>query len=93
MYLYVSETIEMFEVDTCHGLPLFYKVNTVKPVLRDHCQSPMRSPVLKDQIFLAEGSTFNVIEPVTKDHLSWETTFVWPMRWSFKIGSTVIANR
>ncbi len=32
---------------------------------------------------------FNTIEPVTKDHLSWKTTFSWPMRWSFKTGSTV----
>ncbi len=28
----------------------------------------------------------NVIEPATKDHLSSETTFVWP----FKTGSTVL---
>ncbi len=33
---------------------------------------------------------FSVIESVTKDHLSnWETIFLWPMGWSFKIGSTV----
>ncbi len=29
---------------------------TVEPVLRDHCHG--RAPVLKDQIFLAEGPTF-----------------------------------
>ncbi len=44
----------------------------VKPVLRDHCQE--RSPVLKDQTFLPEGPLFKAIEPVTKDHLSWEIT-------------------
>ncbi len=27
---------------------------------------------------------FSVNEPVTKDHLSWETTYLWPMGWSFK---------
>ncbi len=31
-------------------------VNTVKPVLRDHCHE--RPPVLKDHTFLAEGPTF-----------------------------------
>ncbi len=31
-------------------------------------------------------------EPVTKDHLSWETIFLWPMGWSFKTGSTVLQN-
>ena len=33
---------------------------------------------------------FNVIIPVTKDHLSWETIFEWPMRWAFRTGSTVV---
>ncbi len=28
--------------------------------------------------------------PVTKDQLSWETTFLWPMGWSFKICYTVL---
>ncbi len=60
---------------------------TVKPVLREYCYE--RPPVLKDQIFLSECSNFSVIEPVTKDHLSRETIFVWPMGWSFKTGSTV----
>ncbi len=32
---------------------------------------------------------FNTFEPVTKDHLSWETTFLCPKGWSFKTGSTV----
>ena len=27
---------------------------------------------------------------VTRDHLSWETTFLWPIRQSFKTGSTVV---
>ncbi len=31
-----------------------------------------------------------IMEPVTKDHLSWETIFLWPLGWSFKTGSTVI---
>ncbi len=34
-------------------------------------------------------SHVNITEPVTRDHLSWETTFLWPIRWSFKTGSTV----
>ncbi len=42
--------------------------NTVKPVLRDHCQE--RPLVLKDHILLAESQHFNATEPVTKDHLS-----------------------
>ncbi len=55
----------------------------MKPVLRDQCHE--RPLVLKDHIFLTEGRTFNVIEPVIKDHLSSESTFLWP----FKTGSTV----
>ncbi len=35
---------------------------------------------------------FNVIKPVTKDHLACETTFLWPKGWSFKTGSTVIIS-
>ena len=31
----------------------------------------------------------NVIQPVTKDHMSCETTFLYPVGWSFKTGSTV----
>ncbi len=31
-------------------------------------------------------------EPATKDHLSSETTFVWPMAWSFKTVSTVLVT-
>ncbi len=34
------------------------------------------------------GTTVN--EPVAKDHLASETIFLWPMRWSFKTGSTVL---
>ncbi len=48
-----------------------------------------RPPVLKDQIFLQKFLHFNVIEHVTKDHLSWETTFVCPMGRSFRNGFTV----
>ena len=36
---------------------------------------------------------FNITEPVTRDHLSCHTTFLWPMWWSFKTGSTVYANQ
>ncbi len=32
---------------------------------------------------------FNATEPVTKDHVSREATFVCPLGWSFKTGSTV----
>ena len=32
---------------------------------------------------------FNITEPVIRDHLSWQTIFLWPMVWSFKTGSTV----
>ncbi len=41
-------------------------------------------PVLHRRFYI-----FSVNYPVTKDHLSWETTFLWPVRWSFKTGSTV----
>ncbi len=41
---------------------------TANPVLRDHC--PERPPVVKDQVFLAEGPTFQyTIKPAVKDHL------------------------
>ncbi len=33
---------------------------------------------------------FNTTEPVTRDHLSWQTTFLWPMEWCFKTGCTVL---
>ncbi len=64
-----------------------YFCSTVKSVLRDRCHE--KPPVLGDQIFLAKGPTFQC-EPVTKDHLSRETTFVWPKGWSFKTGSTIL---
>ncbi len=32
---------------------------------------------------------FNITEPVTRDHLSSQTTFFWPMGRSFKTGYTV----
>ncbi len=66
---------------------MIHFTNTVKPVLRDHCHE--RPPVLKDHTFLVEVPNFSVIEPVTKDHLCWERTFLWPMGWSFKTGVTV----
>ncbi len=66
-----------------------YETGTVKPLLRDHCHK--RPPVLKDQIFLAEIPTFWCnYKPVTKDHLSWETTIICPIERSFKTGSTVV---
>ena len=63
-------------------------LHTVKSVLRDHCQE--RPPVLKDHILLAESLHFNATQPVTKDHLSWETIFLWPMGRSFKRGCNVL---
>ncbi len=59
---------------------------TVKPVLRDHCHE--KPPVLTDHTFLA-GLHFNIIEPVTRDHLSWQTTFLCLIGRPFKTGSTV----
>ncbi len=44
---------------------------TQQTVFRGHCHE--RPPVLKDHIFLSEGPTLGVIEPVTKDYLSWGT--------------------
>ena len=35
-----------------------------------------------------QGPTFKMTEPVTRDHLSWKTTFLWPAGWSFKTGTT-----
>ncbi len=73
--------------DTCiHGI--------VKLILRDHCHE--RPPVLKKQIFPAKCPIswyFSDIEPATKDHLFWETTFVWPIGWSFTAGSPVAVRR
>ena len=55
---------------------------TVWPVLRDHWHE--RSPVLKDHIFLAEGSIFQChwtsrAEPVTRTHLPWDHIFKPPL--------------
>ncbi len=47
-------------------------IKLVTAVLRHLCHE--RPPVLDDQIFLAEGPTFQYTEPVTKDNLSWEIT-------------------
>ncbi len=66
---------------------VFLGFSPVKYVWRDHCHE--RPPVLKDHILLA-GLTFQCnSETVTKDHLSWETIFLWPIGRSFKRGSTV----
>ncbi len=62
----------------------------VKPVLRDHCHE--RPPFWKTSYSWQKALHFNVpvIEPVTKHHLSWETTFsVTSNRWSFKTDSMV----
>ncbi len=56
------------------NLLLLAPLYTVKPVLRDQCCE--RSLVLKDYIFLAEGSTFQYKgtchqrPPVLRDHIS-----------------------
>ncbi len=59
--------------------------STVKSVLRDDCHE-------RPQIthFSQKDLHFNITEPVTKDHLSWQTTFLWPVEWPFKTGSTVV---
>ncbi len=48
--------------------------------LRDH---------LSETIYSWQLINFNVIEPTTKDHLSWETKFSCSMGSSFKTGFTV----
>ena len=63
----------------------FYR--TMKPVLWDHCRE--RPRVLKTTYFLQKVPHFNTIEPVTKDPLSWETTFLCPKGWSFKTCSAL----
>ncbi len=85
---YYSQTIRMHG---CNLLLVFRTStestvgsNTVQSVLRDHCHE--RPPVLKDLIFLAEGPTFQCNWTCHKEHLSSESTFVWPMGWSFKSG-------
>ena len=46
---------------------------TVKPILKDHCHE--RPPIMKDQIFLAEGQTFPCDwtclqrPPILRDHI------------------------
>ena len=35
----------------------------------------------------------NISEPVPRDHLPWETTFLWPMGWSFKTDSTIYSKK
>ena len=46
----------MFKVHVLPAIEDLYPPYTVKPVLKGHCHE--RQPVLKDQIFLAEGPTF-----------------------------------
>ncbi len=67
-----------------HSSVIIMVIAFVKPVLKDHCYETtcLKRPVWQKILY------FNVIQPVTKDHLSWETTFVWPMGWSFKTSST-----
>ena len=70
------------------GLSCFLRNGTVKPVMKDHCHE--RPPVLTDHAFLAERPTFQYNWTCQqKDHLSWQTTFLWQMGWSFKTGSSV----
>ncbi len=50
---------------------------TVKAVLRDHCHET--TFLLKTTHFEQKDLPFNITEPVTRDHLSSETTFLCPM--------------
>ena len=50
--------------------------------MRDHLPWKIRYPRQKIQ-------HFNITEPVTKDHLSWETTFLWPVWLSMEISYTI----
>ena len=60
----------------------------MKPVLGVHCLE--RPTVLTDHVFSA-GPVFQYNwTSVTRDHLSWQTTFLWTMGWSFNTGSTVL---
>ncbi len=45
----------------------YYIISTLNASLGPHCLE--RPPVLKDQVFLTEGPTFNVIVPVTACNL------------------------
>ncbi len=62
---------------------------TVKPLLKDHYYHAR--PVSKE--FLAKVTHFNANESITKNHLSWETIFLWLMGWSFKTISTVLSDQ
>ena len=77
-----------FAVTACHQRqPVLRDCSTVKPVLRP---LPWETNCLEGPPALCRKSyIFSVNEPVTKDHLSWETTFLWPMRWYFKTVSTI----
>ena len=76
-------------VDAFCGVNFVYCIGTVKPVLKDYCHERQKCVVFQDHTFLAEGPIFQYKEPVTRDHLSRQTTFLWPMGWSFKTSSTV----
>ncbi len=56
-------------------LELWWNLSLEKPCM--HCCE--RPHVFKVQISWQKILHFNTIEPVTKVHLSWETTFVWPI--------------
>ncbi len=54
----------------------------------------MRDPLSWQTMHFRQNDLhFNITEPVTRDHLSWQTTFLWPMGWSFKTGSTVLGKK
>ncbi len=60
------------------------------PVLRDHLswktryswQNVPQFNVIEPVNSWQNVPQFNVIEPVTKDHLFWDTKFLWPIGWS-----------
>ncbi len=69
----------------------FYAAN---PILRDkYHQRPL--VFKKDHNFVMTHNYLPgpfELKPVTRDHLSSETTFFWRKKWSFKTGSTTLRN-
>ncbi len=65
-----AENPTRLQIFLCVILINFVLTNTVKPILRDHWQE--RPPILKGQIFLTEGSSFQ--RNCTEHHLAWEST-------------------
>ncbi len=63
---------------------------TVRPALRPLLWET--TCLERPRILGRQAYCFNVTDPVTKDYLSWETTFVRPMGWPFKTGFTVIGT-